>query len=196
MTLADSLLGNEITSSSIPLMFGNSDISEDMRYDLSGWKQVHGDVFRAPPHVKLFSSLFGVGFQMASLFVVALLMLLFGGPRSHVLSVVLGVFPVSSMIGGLMAGGFYHKHAPQSCHWARGCALYAALLPVSLMLVCLLLRLVTSDEQSLTTLSTHNLLRLVLIFSALSFPCNCMGFYGGYKWHPYRTRNGTPLVSY
>ena len=30
----------------------------------SGWKQVHGDVFRAPEHLVLFSALMGTGWQL------------------------------------------------------------------------------------------------------------------------------------
>jgi len=33
----------------------------------SGWKQVHGDVFRAPQQLILFSALYGTGFQLLAL---------------------------------------------------------------------------------------------------------------------------------
>jgi transmembrane 9 superfamily protein 3 len=33
----------------------------------SGWKQIHGDVFRAPDHLVLFSALLGTGWQLAIL---------------------------------------------------------------------------------------------------------------------------------
>lgn len=42
---------------------------EDMERDLGdeyGWKQVHGDVFRAPQHALLFSSLVGAGYQLTT----------------------------------------------------------------------------------------------------------------------------------
>ena len=42
---------------------------DDMERDLGdeyGWKQVHGDVFRAPPFTLLLSSLIGSGYQLAS----------------------------------------------------------------------------------------------------------------------------------
>lgn len=35
--------------------------------DESGWKQIHGDVFRAPPHLLLFSALVGTGHQLSLL---------------------------------------------------------------------------------------------------------------------------------
>lgn len=42
---------------------------DDMERDLGdeyGWKQVHGDVFRSPPHALLFSALVGAGYQLIS----------------------------------------------------------------------------------------------------------------------------------
>ena len=38
------------------------DVSEE-----SGWKLVHGDVFRAPPHLSLMAALVGTGAQLALL---------------------------------------------------------------------------------------------------------------------------------
>ena len=43
-------------------MEGSHALGED-----SGWKQVHGDVFRAPSHLILFSALWGNGWQLVSL---------------------------------------------------------------------------------------------------------------------------------
>ena len=38
-----------------------------------GWKQVHGDVFRAPPQLGLFAALVGTGWQLTVLALVVLL---------------------------------------------------------------------------------------------------------------------------
>jgi hypothetical protein len=40
--------------------------------DEGGWKQVHGDVFRAPPHLMWFSALVGTGAQLVTLVVAVL----------------------------------------------------------------------------------------------------------------------------
>jgi transmembrane 9 superfamily protein 3 len=42
--------------------------------DDSGWKQVRGDVFRAPPHLILYSALLGTGYQL--LFLIFFIILL------------------------------------------------------------------------------------------------------------------------
>jgi len=46
----------------------DDDIEDDRDVgDESGWKQVHGDVFRAPPNLGFFSALIGSGYQLAVL---------------------------------------------------------------------------------------------------------------------------------
>jgi Endomembrane protein 70 len=54
-------------------MEGMQSIGED-----SGWKQVHGDVFRAPEQLVLFSSMLGTGWQLL-LLVLAVIMYAMAG---------------------------------------------------------------------------------------------------------------------
>jgi len=37
---------------------------DDIVEEESGWKLIHGDVFRFPPHINLFSALMGSGTQV------------------------------------------------------------------------------------------------------------------------------------
>ncbi len=56
--------------------YGKDDDLDDMERDLGdeyGWKQVHGDVFRAPAHPILFASLIGSGYQIATVTVLCIL---------------------------------------------------------------------------------------------------------------------------
>jgi transmembrane 9 superfamily protein 3 len=45
----------------------DEDGGDDDVGDEAGWKQVHGDVFRAPSHLILFSALVGTGHQLVIL---------------------------------------------------------------------------------------------------------------------------------
>jgi transmembrane 9 superfamily protein 3 len=54
---------------------------DDLERDLGdeyGWKQVHGDVFRAPPFATLLSSLIGSGYQLASVVLIVVLFAIVG----------------------------------------------------------------------------------------------------------------------
>ena len=46
--------------------FPGDDVLEEDSEE-SGWKQLHGDVFRAPKRLTLFAAVVGVGYQMAIL---------------------------------------------------------------------------------------------------------------------------------
>merc|ERR1711988_991259 len=45
----------------------------DQELDESGWKQVHGDVFRPPEHLGLFCALVGTGSQLAVMVAIMIL---------------------------------------------------------------------------------------------------------------------------
>ena len=46
--------------------------------DEYGWKQVHGDVFRAPAHALWFSTLVGVGYQLSTVALAVILIAILG----------------------------------------------------------------------------------------------------------------------
>lgn len=46
--------------------------------DEYGWKQVHGDVFRAPAHPMLFCSLIGSGYQIATVSILCIVITILG----------------------------------------------------------------------------------------------------------------------
>lgn len=55
------------------LFFQERDVSEE-----SGWKLVHGDVFRPPRNMVLLSALVGTGAQMAILILLVILLAIVG----------------------------------------------------------------------------------------------------------------------
>ena len=70
---------NQITSTSLENSFWciylfryNQDDSNDETLEESGWKLVHGDVFRPPRHPKLFAAIIGSGIQILCMAVITL----------------------------------------------------------------------------------------------------------------------------
>ena len=81
----------------------------------SGWKQVHGDVFRAPDHLVLFSALYGTGWQLLFLFLGVILYAM-AGPvlhgnmyedRGEMVSTTIVCFALSAGVGGFSSGSYY-----------------------------------------------------------------------------------------
>jgi len=87
----------------------------------SGWKQVHGDVFRAPQYLPLFSALLGIGWQIMTL-VCCVLIFAVAGPihgdvyeeRGEMLHVMLISYCLSSVVAGYVSGLYFKLYFPTS----------------------------------------------------------------------------------
>jgi len=65
----------------------DDDDIESLEHDISeesGWKLVHGDVFRPPPNLALLAALLGTGVQLALLILFVILITIAGRPVSAV----------------------------------------------------------------------------------------------------------------
>jgi transmembrane 9 superfamily member 3 len=94
----------------------------------SGWKQVHGDVFRAPDSLVLFSAMMGTGWQLLVL-VFAVILYAMAGPvlhgnmyedRGEMVSTAIVCYALSSALGGYVSGSFY-----KYVHYSELCSCYA-----------------------------------------------------------------------
>ena len=80
--------------------------------DESGWKQVHGDVFRPPQHLSLFCALVGSGSQLACMVFIMILFAtattLYMG-RGGIIISFLVVYCLTSIVAGYTSGGLYAR---------------------------------------------------------------------------------------
>jgi transmembrane 9 superfamily protein 3 len=79
----------------------------------SGWKQVHGDVFRTPPHLTLFTALYGAGHQLLLLFLLFIFLSIAASlyvERGAVVTTFIVCYGVTSAWAGYMSGSFYKHH--------------------------------------------------------------------------------------
>ena len=78
--------------------------------DDSGWKQVHGDVFRAPPELLLLSVLLGNGVQLIVLFLLVAFASLWGSfymNRGSTAKWTLLCYAFTAVVSGFVSGRFY-----------------------------------------------------------------------------------------
>jgi transmembrane 9 superfamily protein 3 len=80
----------------------------------SGWKQVHGDVFRAPEHLVTFSAMVGTGWQLIILVLGVILYCIAGRvhgyvyeERGELISSFIVFFALSSAVAGYASGSYY-----------------------------------------------------------------------------------------
>jgi len=80
----------------------------------SGWKQVHGDVFRAPKFLPLLAAILGTGWQVVTL-VMGVVLFAVAGPlhgevheeRGEVLTAILVFYSLSSVVAGYASGSYF-----------------------------------------------------------------------------------------
>ena len=80
----------------------------------SGWKTVHGDVFRAPSFLPLLAAILGTGWQLVTL-VMGVVLFAVAGPlhgavheeRGEVLSAILIFYSLSSIVAGYTSGSYF-----------------------------------------------------------------------------------------
>ena len=84
-----------------------------MGVDESGWKQVHGEVFRRPPYLALFSALIGTGYQLVVLISIAIFSAITGSvysSRFNLTVMFVLAYGLTSFIAGYTSGAYYRSH--------------------------------------------------------------------------------------
>ncbi|KAG8389682.1 hypothetical protein BUALT_Bualt01G0004200 [Buddleja alternifolia] len=91
------------------------DVSEE-----SGWKLVHGDVFRPPLNLALLSAVVGTGAQLATLVLLVIILAIVGmlyTGRGAIVTTFIVCYAFTSFIAGYVSGGMYSRHGGLLCVW-------------------------------------------------------------------------------
>jgi len=160
----------------------------DKQSEDAGWKQVHGDVFRAPALLPLFSALIGTGWQLVVLTLGVILFAVMGPihgavheERGEVLHAVIVCYSLSSIVAGYMSGKFFKMYYPTTAAARRGgsgkttlwqavMALTVLLLPTVTVLILFSINTVSLFYGTINTIPFLVLLKLFLIWTFVSVP--------------------------
>eukprot|EP00013_Stygamoeba_regulata_P009151 CAMPEP_0177670308 /NCGR_PEP_ID=MMETSP0447-20121125/24007_1 /TAXON_ID=0 /ORGANISM="Stygamoeba regulata, Strain BSH-02190019" /LENGTH=578 /DNA_ID=CAMNT_0019177437 /DNA_START=82 /DNA_END=1814 /DNA_ORIENTATION=- len=155
--------------------------------DDSGWKQVHGDVFRPPSHLVLFSALVGTGHQLVMLVFSMLFLAMLGTyyrTRGTAVTAFIVCYAFTSFVAGYSAGGYYSRNSGRN--WIKCMFLTACLFPGVAVTIGIALNTVAHAYQSLSYVPFGTMCAVVLIWVFLSFPLTFLGTLLGKNW------NGVP----
>ena len=153
----------------------------------SGWKLVHGDVFRAPRHLPTLAALLGTGVQMATLVLFVILITIFGAAyegRGTIITVFIVCYALTSFVGGYVSGGFNARHSGK--RWIKTMLLTAGLFPGAVFGVAFFLNTVAIFYHSLAAVPFGTRVVILLMWSFISFPLVLFGTVVGRNW------NGVP----
>eukprot|EP00002_Diphylleia_rotans_P037417 TRINITY_DN8356_c0_g1_i1.p1 TRINITY_DN8356_c0_g1~~TRINITY_DN8356_c0_g1_i1.p1 ORF type:complete len:592 (-),score=81.51 TRINITY_DN8356_c0_g1_i1:447-2222(-) len=158
--------------------YSRDDISELDREigEDSGWKQVHADVFRAPPYVNVFSALIGTGCQLVLLLLSVIFLSIIGTlyrGRGSLITVGIISYAFMSFVGGYCGSMFYSKQS--GFNWMRVATFTTSIFPGTVLFISIVLTIVARSYQSLAAAPIGSLIAVILIWLIISVPLTLFG---------------------
>jgi transmembrane 9 superfamily protein 3 len=141
---------------------------DDLERDLGdeyGWKQVHGDVFRAPPFSTFLASLIGSGYQIASVVFIVVIFAIVGElytERGSLLNTAIFMYAITSPINGFFGGGLYARLGGKL--WIRQMAIGALLVPALISLTAFFINFIAIYYQTAKAIHFTSMVNLKKIY--------------------------------
>jgi transmembrane 9 superfamily member 3 len=165
----------------------------DKHTEDSGWKQVHGDVFRAPLLLPFFAALIGTGWQLVALSVSVIVFAVLGPlhgevheERGEMLHSVIVCYSLSSIVAGYTSGQFFKMYYPTTAAarrqnpekttlWQIVMGLTVLLLPTITVCIVSVLNTVSLFYGTINTIPFLVIIKLFLIWVCVSIPLTVVG---------------------
>ncbi|KAJ3671656.1 hypothetical protein LUZ60_007735 [Juncus effusus] len=149
----------------------------------SGWKLVHGDVFRSPRNLVLLSALVGIGAQLATLVLLVILLAIIGMlyiGRGSITTTFIVCYALTSFISGYVSGGLYSRNSGKT--WIKAMILTASLFPVLCFSIGFALNTIAIFYHSLAAIPFGTMLVVLFLWAFISFPLALLGTVVGRNW--------------
>ncbi|TRY83645.1 hypothetical protein DNTS_017539 [Danionella cerebrum] len=161
------------------------DIEDTM--EESGWKNVHGDVFRPPQYPMILSSLLGSGIQLFSMILIVIFVAMLGmlspSSRGALMTTACFLFMFMGLFGGYFAGRLYRTL--KGHRWKKGAFCTATLYPAVVFGICFVLNCFIWGEHSSGAVPFTTMLALLCMWFGISMPLVYLGYYFGFRKQPY-----------
>ena len=160
----------------------NGDAENDVQED-SGWKLVHGDVFRTPKNPLLLSIFLGNGSQLFVMVGTTITFALFGflspSNRGSLGSAMILLYTIFGFIGGYVSARVYKTFGGEA--WKRNIALTPVLIPGIVFATFFLLNLFLWIKQSSGAVPFTTMLVILGIWFVISVPLSFAGSWIGFR---------------
>ncbi|XP_043566435.1 transmembrane 9 superfamily member 4 isoform X1 [Chiloscyllium plagiosum] len=161
------------------------DIEDTM--EESGWKLVHGDVFRPPQYPMILSSLLGSGIQLFCMILIVIIVAMLGmlspSSRGALMTTACFLFMFMGLFGGYFAGRLYRTL--KGHRWRKGAFCTATLYPSIVFGLCFVLNCFIWGKHSSGAVPFPTMLALLCMWFGISFPLVYLGYYFGFRKQPY-----------
>ena len=173
---------NRLDSINLEDLSGTSALEDGVQED-SGWKLVHGDVFRTPAHPLLLSVFLGSGaqlFVMTGLTIcIALLGFLSPSNRGSLGTIVMFLYTLLSFIGGYVSARTYKTMGGDK--WKLNIALTPTLVPGLVFSTFFFLNLFLWANRASGAVPFTTMLIIIAIWFVISVPLSVAGSWLGFR---------------
>ncbi|CAO2835334.1 unnamed protein product [Amaranthus hypochondriacus] len=149
----------------------------------SGWKLVHGDVFRPPRYLALLSAVIGTGAQLATLILLVIILAIVGMlyiGRGAIVTTFIVCYAFTSFISGYVSGGIYSRNGGKN--WIKAMILTASLFPFMCFGIGFILNTIAIFYGSLAAIPFGTMVVVFVIWAFISFPLALLGTVVGRNW--------------
>jgi transmembrane 9 superfamily protein 2/4 len=149
----------------------------------TGWKLVHGDVFKKPPHAKVFAAVVGSGVQLLGMSIVTLTFAALGflspAHRGGLLQTTLLLFTFMGIPGGYASARFYKLWKQDE--WKETTLLTATMYPGAVFMIFFILNLLIWGQKSAGAVPFPTMFALLVLWFGISVPLTFLGSYMGFR---------------
>jgi len=157
--------------------------SKEEAQEESGWKLVHGDVFRPPPRAGLLAVYLGTGVQVIGMVLVTMGFAVFGflspSNRGGLMSALLLLFVLMGVVAGYVSAVMYKGF--KGTEWRLATLKTALMFPGIIAAIFFTLNMFIWGEKSSGAVPWTTLLALLLMWFGVSVPLVFLGAYFGYR---------------
>ena len=162
----------------------NYKISNLERIESIDWKELSGDVFRAPSRNKiLLSSFIGIGMQLFFMFAITLFFGIFGflnpEKRANLLNIGIFFFCFMGLPGGYISAILYKFFG--GVFWIKNALLTSTIFPGTLVFGYVIINIVLTLEKSNAAVKMSDIMSLFVLWIFCTFPLILIGSFLGAK---------------
>jgi len=170
--------------------------SKEEAAEESGWKLVHGDVFRPPQRAGLLATYVGTGVQVLGMCLITMTFAVLGflspSNRGGLMTALLLLFVLMGLVAGYVSARLYK--AFKGTDWKMTTLKTAFMFPGIVSLIFFTLNLFIWGEHSSGAVPFTTLIILALMWFCVSVPLVFLGSYLGYKRPPIDFPTKTNLI--
>lgn len=143
----------------------------------TGWKLLHGDVFRFPSHTSVLSAMLGVGAQLLCLALLLLLLAVMGmfypSNRGALYVAAVVCYSLTAGIAGFISARWYKRMAGQ--RWARNILLTGGMVSLPVAAMFLVLNAIAASYGATSALPFGTIALIALIGLTVTLPLTLIG---------------------